>query len=112
MAELEQTARYALKVAPAEALHWLLPDLDADLAFTRWLDTETIAFPGEPGRRCDTVAELVSRSGKTSPWALVLEVEARLRSTILDRVLEYEVRLLRNCVTDRIAATAIRWPPC
>ena len=28
MAELEQTARYALKVAPAEALHWLLPKLD------------------------------------------------------------------------------------
>ena len=96
MAELEQTARYALKVAPAEALRWLLPDLDADLAFTRWLDTETIAFPGEPGRRCDTVAELVSRSGTTPPWALVLEVEARLRSTILDRVLEYEVRLLRK----------------
>ena len=96
MAELEQTARYTLKVAPAEALRWLLPDLDADLAFSRWLDTETIAFPGEPGRRCDTVAELVSRSGAAPPWALVLEVEARLRSTILDRVLEYEVRLLRK----------------
>jgi hypothetical protein len=64
VAELDQTARYALKVSPAEAIRWLLPGLDADLGFTRWLDTETVAFPGEPGRRCDTVAELVSRSGR------------------------------------------------
>ncbi len=96
MAELDQTARYALKVAPAEAIRWLVPTLDADLGFTRWLDTETIAFPGEPGRRCDTVAELVSRGGKSAPWALVLEAEARPTPTILDRVLEYEARLLRR----------------
>ncbi len=96
MAELDQTARYALKLAPAEVVPWLLPDLDPDLGFARWLDTETIAFPGEPGRRCDTVAELVSRTGRSAPWALVLEVEARPRSTILDRMLEYEARLLRK----------------
>jgi len=96
VAELDQTARYALKIAPAEALAWLLPGLDADLGFTRWLDTETIAFPGEPGRRCDTVAELVSRGGRSAPWALVLEAEARPSPTILDRVLEYEARLLRR----------------
>src|SRR3954452_9758701 len=96
MAELDQTARFALKVAPAEALRWLLPGLDADLAFRRWLDTEPIAFPGEPRRRCDTVAELVSRSGQSPPWAFVVEVEARPRSTFLDRVLEYVARLLRK----------------
>src|SRR5437588_1916685 len=96
MAELDQAARFALKIAPAEALHWLLPELDPDLTFTRWLDTETIAFPGEPRRRCDTVAELVSRTGQSPPWAVVLEVEARPRSTILDRLLEYEARLLRK----------------
>jgi hypothetical protein len=96
VAELDQTARYALKVAPAEAIRWLLPGLDADLAFTRWLDTETIAFPGEPGRRCDTVAELVSHGGESAPWALVLEAEARPSPMILDRVLEYEARLLRR----------------
>jgi len=96
VAELDQTARYVLKMAPAEAVRWLLPDLDPDLVFARWLDTETIAFPGEPGRRCDTVAELVSRGGRSAPWALVLEAEARPRSTILDRVLEYEARLLRK----------------
>jgi len=96
VAELDQTARYALKLVPSEAIAWVLPDLDPDLIFNRWLDTETIAFPGEPGRRCDTVAELVSRGGRSPPWALVLEAEARPRSTILDRVLEYEARLLRK----------------
>src|SRR5947199_8614987 len=96
MADLDQTARFALKLAPAEALRWLLPRLDADLTFRRWLDTETIAFPGEPQRRCDTVAELVSRSGQSSPWAVVLEVEARPRSTILARLLKYLARLLRK----------------
>jgi hypothetical protein len=96
MAELDQTARMALKIDPAESLRWLVPELDPDLAFTRWLDTETIAFPGEPGRRCDTVAELVSHAGRSPPWALVLEVEARLRATISARLLEYVSRLLRK----------------
>jgi hypothetical protein len=96
MAELDQTARFALKVVPAEAIAWLLPRLDPDLGFRGWLDTETIAFPGEPGRRCDTVAELVSRSGKSPPWALILEVEARPRATIRDRLLEYAGRVLRK----------------
>jgi hypothetical protein len=96
MAELDQTARFALKMNPAEVLAWVLGDLDPDLGFTRWLDTETIAFPGEPNRRCDTVAELVSRSGRSPPWALVLEVEARSRAAMLVRVLEYLARLLRK----------------
>ncbi len=96
MATLDRTARFALKIDPPEVMRWLLPKLDPDLAFTRWLDTEMIAFPGEPGRRCDTVAELVSRSGQAPPWALVVEVEARPRATIADRLLEYEGRLLRK----------------
>jgi hypothetical protein len=68
MAELDEATRYALKLAPTEHLAWLLPRLDTDLEWRRWLDTETIAFPGEPKRRCDTVAELVSRKGTQLPW--------------------------------------------
>jgi hypothetical protein len=96
MSDLDPTARYALKMDPPATIAWLLPSLDPDLAFSRWLDTEAIAFPGEPKRRCDTVAELASRSGQSSPWALVLEVEARPRASILDRLLEYGLRLLRK----------------
>src|SRR5262245_20909241 len=62
MNHLDTTARYGLKVSPAETLAWLVPELDPDLEYSRWLDTEMIAFPGEPQRRCDTVAELLSQS--------------------------------------------------
>jgi hypothetical protein len=96
MAELEQAAHFGLKTVPAEAIAWMLPDLSNDLVFTRWLDTNLIAFPGEPGRRCDTVAELVSRSGTSPPWALVLEVEARSRYSFLGRAWEYAARLWRK----------------
>jgi hypothetical protein len=96
MAELDQAARYALKLAPDQLIAWLLPGLDPDLVFRRWLDTKMIAFPGEPGRRCDTVAELVSRTGGQGPWALVVEAEARLRADLLARVLEYLGRLKRR----------------
>jgi hypothetical protein len=77
MSELDATARYALQINPPEMVRWLLPGLDPDLGFSRGLDTEAIAFPGEPKRRSDTVAELTSRSGQSPPWALALEVESR-----------------------------------
>jgi hypothetical protein len=96
MADLDQTARLALKLAPTETLAWLLPEVSVDLGFAGWLDTETIPFPGEPSRRCDTVAELTSLSGTAPPWAVVLEVEARPRATMLDRLLEYTARLRRK----------------
>lgn len=96
MAELEQAAHFALKAMPSDALAWVLPDLIPDLAFRRWLDTNLIAFPGEPGRRCDTVAELISKSGTTPPWAVVLEVEARPRYSFLGRAWEYAARLWRK----------------
>src|SRR5262249_49806956 len=80
--DLDRTARYAVKQAAEEHLAWLLPEVSAELAYDDWLDTETIAFPGEPRRRCDTVARLKHREGASPPWAAVLEVEARPRSTI------------------------------
>jgi hypothetical protein len=110
MAELDETARYALKMAPAEALAWLLRRLDPDLAFSRWIDTEMIAFPGEPKRRCDTVAELVSRSGAVPPWALVLEVEARPRTNMLGRGSTW-VGCSASCGTGRVGGTVTWWRP-
>jgi hypothetical protein len=94
--ELDAAVRFAIKLAPEDHARWLQPKLSADLGFARWLDTELIAFPGEPRRRCDTVAELVSRSGSQAPWALVIEAEARPRSVILGRLLEYLLRVFRR----------------
>jgi hypothetical protein len=55
-----------------------------------------IAFPGEPDRRCDTVAELLSKSQTQAPWAFILEVEACARSRFPDRLFEYQARAQRK----------------
>ena len=96
MADLEDTARYAIKENAEGTLRWLFPGLDADLAFDRFLDTNLITYPGETKRHCDTVARLRSRAGTQPSWALVLEVEARARRNILSRLLEYVARFLRK----------------
>lgn len=96
MAELDQASRFAIKRTPTDVRHWLLPLFDHDFEFVRMLDTRMIAFPGEPKRRCDTVAEFVSRSGTQPPWAIIFEVEARPRAPILDRLLEYKCRVVRK----------------
>lgn len=92
----DQTARFAIKQNPQEFLRWLLPRLDPDLSFSRWLDTQTIPFPGEPDRRCDTVAELVHSSGLAPPWALIAEVQTRPDYDLPDRLLEYLARARRE----------------
>ncbi len=94
--ELDATARYAIQLAPEEVIRWAEATLSADLAFSHWLDTEMIAFPGEPRRRCDTVAELLSRTGRQPPWALVVEVETRPRAAMVGRLPEYLLRIFRR----------------
>src|SRR4051812_47802984 len=96
MAELEQTAIFTINLDPEGHLRWLEPKLDPDLKFARWLPTQMIAFPGEPDRRCDTVAELISRSSSQAPWLYILEVEARARLRFLDRLFEYQARANRK----------------
>jgi hypothetical protein len=96
MAELEQAAVSAINLDPEGHVRLLEPKLDADLRYHRWLPTQLIAFPGEPDRRCDTVAELLSEAGTQPPWAYILEVEARARSRFPDRLFEYQARATRR----------------
>jgi hypothetical protein len=96
MAIFDQAARYLIKLEPAGFLHWLIAGLQGVLQFTRWQDTRTIPFPGEPDRHCDTVAELASVSGSGPPWLLVLEVQTRPDADIAERLLEYVARLRRE----------------
>lgn len=96
MADLEDTARFAIKLDGDGTLGWLLPGLDPDLKFDRWLDTNLVTYPGEPKRVCDTVARLESDADRQPPWAVVVEVEARPRRVIRVRLLEYICRLLRR----------------
>jgi hypothetical protein len=96
MADLEQTARRACNLAPTEQLSWMLPRLDADLYFARWLPTQAFSWPGAADRRCDTVAELRSRTGRQRSWAVIVEVEASPRRARIERVQEYELLLRRD----------------
>ena len=86
MGVYDQAARYASNLDPPGFLPWLLGGLDPDLVFRRWLDTQTIPFPGDPDRRCDTVAELVSASGTQPPWAVVNELQTQPDPDLLGNV--------------------------
>jgi hypothetical protein len=92
----DQAARFAAKLDPGGFLRWLLAGFDPDLTFTRWLETQTIPFPGEPDRRCDTVAELVPASGLAPPWAAIIEFQTRPDTEMPYRLLEYLGRLGRE----------------
>ena len=92
----DQAARFAAKLDALGFLRWLLATLAADLIFARWLDTQTIPFPGEADRRCDTVAEIVHAAGLAPPWAMVIEFQTRPDADMPYRLLEYLGRLGRE----------------
>jgi hypothetical protein len=92
----DQAARYTMKLDPQALFAWLLAASGARLVFARRLDTQTIPFPGDPDRRCDTVAELVSLDGSEPPWALVCESQTEPDSDLPDRLLEYMARVRRD----------------
>ena len=96
MGHFDQAARYTAKLDPPEFLRWLLPGLDPALAFQGWVDARTLPFPGERDRTCDTVAELLDATHSDRPWALVVELQSEPDPEILDRLLEYIVRLRRE----------------
>lgn len=58
MNDFDQAARYAVRrLDPEGFLRWLLGEhLWSAWSWRGWLDTQTVPFPGEPDRRCGTVA--------------------------------------------------------
>jgi hypothetical protein len=92
----DQGARYLFKRDPPGCFHWLTPGLEGLLAFRDWLDTRTVPFPGEPDRICDTAGVFDPVGGEGPSWAIVVEFQARSEAQMLDRVLEYLVRLWRQ----------------
>jgi hypothetical protein len=89
----DRAARYTMKLDPPGLFAWLLAGSGPRLVFARWLDTQTIPFPGDPDRRCDTVSELVALDGSEPPWALVCESQTEPDSDLQDRLLEYLARV-------------------
>src|SRR4051812_23155629 len=81
---------------PAGFFRWILPRFSEANSFHRWLDTSTIAFPGEPGRICDTVAEWIPTNQQGSSWILDVEAQTEPDPDILERQAEYCLRLRRE----------------
>jgi hypothetical protein len=91
----DQANRYGVQPDPIGYFRWLIPGLDPALGFHGWLDTRTVPCPGERDRTCDTVAHLAAEVQSGPQFAVVNEFETDPESEILDRALEYLVRVRR-----------------
>jgi hypothetical protein len=102
MNPFDQAARYAAKQLDAEGfLRWLLPNVFAAWRWDGWIDTQSIAFPGEPERRSDTVAAFERRAGDAPPVAAIIEFQSRPIGPILERMAEYALRVRRESLHQR-----------
>jgi hypothetical protein len=66
------------------------------MRWSSWLDSQSAPRPGEPDRRCDTIAELVHREGLSHPRAVVIELFTQGDADALDRTGEYLWRFRRG----------------
>src|SRR4051812_10178601 len=95
MGVFDQTARHVIKMNPQGFLAWALGP-DPQLRFVQWLDTETLSFPGEPRRICDTVALCEAAGVALALFVLVIESQSEPDPDMLERLLEYLIRLRRE----------------
>jgi hypothetical protein len=93
----DQAARFAVKLLDALGfLMWLFRASFENWRWTGWLDTQNVAFPGEPERRCDTVAIFERVHGDAPPVAAVIEFMTRPRAESRARLTEYSLRVHRE----------------
>jgi hypothetical protein len=96
MGVFDQASHYAVKLDPEGFFAWRLPQFTAQFTFLGWLDVSTIAFPGEPNRVCDTVAEFGPRDGVGARRILDVECQSEPDPDMLERLGEYSFRLRRE----------------
>ncbi len=96
MNDFDQAGRFEVKGSPDAHLAWMFPGAWKKLTFSRWLDSQSAPRPGEPDRRCDTIAELVDRKRKSPPLACVVELFTGPDADALDRCGEYLWRFRRE----------------
>ncbi len=96
MNDFDQAGRFQVKGSPEAHFGWLFPRAWESFRFKRWLDAQSAPRPGEPDRRCDTIAELVHREKLSHPRAAVVELFTRPDSEALDRSGEYLWRFRRE----------------
>ncbi len=83
-------------IEPPALLRWLVHNLAAGCAIHEWLKTQTLPFPDEPERTCDTVAGLFETGPPPVWWALVIEAQTKPDSEMFGRLLEYLAQLWRT----------------
>ena len=78
MSKYNEAELHAIKeLDPHGYLRWQLPELDPDLVWYTWLESQVAPPAGLPFLRCDCVAGLRSRSGRQPPWACLVEAQAQ-----------------------------------
>jgi hypothetical protein len=96
MADFDQAGRYLIRRGPRGFYTWLSAPFMQAWEQRGWIDTSTLAFPGEPERICDTVAEFILRGDPRRRCLLDTEVQPRPDPDMLDRLGEYGFRLRRE----------------
>jgi len=96
MGVYDQGARYLCKRNPSGFVRWLVPRYAARFSFQGWQDTSQIAFPGEPDRICDTVAEFAAADASAPRRLLDIEFQSEPEVDALDRFGEYGLRYGRG----------------
>ena len=78
MTKYNDAELHAIKeLDPPGFARWQLADLDPDLEWYTWLESQVSPPPGVPFLRCDCVAGFRSRSGDQAPWACLIEAQAQ-----------------------------------
>jgi hypothetical protein len=90
--DFDRGARHAVKLEPEGTKRLLFPRLKASLRFERWLDAQSAPRPGEPDRRCDTIAQLIDDEGLIPPWVMIVELFTEADGGAVDRAMEYVAR--------------------
>ena len=96
MGVYDQASHYAVKLDPEGFFAWRLPRFAAQFTFLGWLDVSTIAFPGEPNRICDTVAEFAPRDSVGARRILDVECQSEPDPDMLERWENTAFRLRRE----------------
>jgi hypothetical protein len=104
MGVFDQAARYMTKRDPAAFFGWVAATFVKNWRFRDWIDASNIAFPGEPDRVCDTVAEFVHRRNARRRVLVEVEFQAQPHPDMLERLAEYAWRLRREFRFGRGAA--------
>jgi hypothetical protein len=96
MFNFDKAGRYLIRLDPMGFYTRLCVKFIRAWRFRGWLDTSAMAFPGEQGRICDTVAEFSHRRDRRRRSLLVIEVQSHPHTDMPERLGEYAFQLRRQ----------------